>query len=256
MHLEPGGACKGREKPSIYNGCGKRQKRPRSVEIYVVMWKSRLFSGKVALLTRLLRPIRAVNRNFAHCLVMASPSPLDLCWKVKDAPGSSPILPAVRAAVEKHWPETLRNAASVLRDETLAAEIMEAAIEKVVAYLVDRPPEDSEDVSLLLSRFCRQEIRRRRKESNKLVFIDCSVIADTASSHSQISAADAAVDAEKILLDAPPRVREAMMMRYGGSESWSDVAARTATTANAIRKECKRYLDRIRQKLGIPGAPQ
>ena len=67
---------------------------------------------------------------------MASPSPLDLCWKVKDTPGSSPILPALRAAVEKHWPETLRNAAWVLCDETLPAEIMEAAIEKAVAYLV------------------------------------------------------------------------------------------------------------------------
>jgi DNA-directed RNA polymerase specialized sigma24 family protein len=226
------------------------------VEIYLVMWKSGLFSGKVALLTRRLRPIRVVNRIFVDCLVMASPSPLDLCWKVKDAPGSSPILPAVRAAVEKHWPETLRNAASVLRDETLAAEIMEAAIEKAVAYLVDRPPEDYEDVSVILSRFCREEIGRRRKERNKLVFIDCSVISDTASSPSQISATEAAIDAERILMDAPPRVREAMMMRYGSSDSWNDVAARTATTANAIRKECKRYLDRIREKLGILGAPQ
>ena len=187
---------------------------------------------------------------------MASPSPLDRCWKVKDAPGSSPIMPAVRAAVEKHWPETLRVAASVLRDETLAPEIMEAAIEQAVAYLVDHPPEDHDDVSAVVSRFCRQEIGRRRKESSKLVFIDFSVSSNTPSSHSQISAAEAAIDAEKILMDAPPRVREAMMMRYGGSESWSDVAARTATTANAIRKECKRYLDRLREKLGIPGAPQ
>jgi RNA polymerase sigma factor (sigma-70 family) len=187
---------------------------------------------------------------------MASPSPLDRCWKVKDTPGSSPLMPAVRAAVEKHWPETLRDAASVLRDETLAAEIMEAAIEKAVAYLVDHPPEDREDVNAVLSRFCRQEIGRRRKDRTKLVFIDSSVISETPSSQSQISAAEAAIDAEKILLNAPPRVREAMMMRYGGSESWSDVAARTATTANAIRKECKRYLDRIRRQLKVLGARQ
>ena len=187
---------------------------------------------------------------------MASPSPLDRCWKVKDTPGSSPIMPAVRAAVEKHWPDTLRDAASVLRDETLAAEIMESAIEKAVAYLVDHPPEDHEDVNAVLSRFCRQEIGRRRKESTKLVFIDSSVISDTSSSHSEISATEAAIDAEKILLDAPPRVREAMLMRYGSAESWGDVAAKTATTANAIRKECKRYLDRIRRKLGILGSPQ
>jgi DNA-directed RNA polymerase specialized sigma24 family protein len=165
-------------------------------------------------------------------------------------------MPAVRAAVEKHWPETLRDAASVLRDETLAAEIMEAAIEKAVVYLINHPPVNCEDVNAVLSRFCRQEIGRRRKESTKLVFIDSSVISDTFSPQSQISAAEAAIDAEKILINAPPRVREAMMMRYGGSESWSDVAARTATTANAIRKECKRYLDRIRRQLKVLGAGQ
>lgn len=187
---------------------------------------------------------------------MASPTPLDLCWKVKDAPGSSPIMPAVCAAVERHWPETLRSAASVLGDENLAAEIMEVAIEKAVAYLIDHPPEDQEDVSGVLSRFCKQEIGRRRKENAKLVLIDTSLIPDNSSSYSQVSAAEAAVDAEKILADAPPRVRKAMMMRYGNSEPWSDVAARTATTANAIRKECKRYLDRIRQELGILGRGQ
>lgn len=184
---------------------------------------------------------------------MASPSPLDLCWKVKDAPGTSPIMPAVCAAVERHWPETLRSAALVLGDETLAAEIMEAGIEQAVAYLIDHPPEDHEDVSAVLSRFCKQEIRRRRKEIAKLVSIDVSLIPDNSSSCSQVSAAEAAVDAEKILADAPPRVRKAMMMRYGNSEPWSDVAARTSTTANAIRKECKRYLDRIRRELGILG---
>jgi DNA-directed RNA polymerase specialized sigma24 family protein len=68
--------------------------------------------------------------------------------------------------------------------------------------------------------------------------------------------AKALVNAERILADSPPKVREARMMRYGSSESWSDVAARTATSPGAIRKKCKRCLDRIRQKLGILGGPQ
>lgn len=63
MHLKLGGACKEQKKPYTYKGCGKRQKRTRSVEIYPAMWKSRLFSGKVALLTRHLCPIRDVNRT-------------------------------------------------------------------------------------------------------------------------------------------------------------------------------------------------
>jgi hypothetical protein len=71
---------------------------------------------------------------------MASPSPLDRCWVVKDTSSSSLIIAAVRDAVERHWPDTQRAAASVLGDEALAVEIMEKAIEQAVAYLADHPP--------------------------------------------------------------------------------------------------------------------
>ena len=105
---------------------------------------------------------------------MASPSPLDRCWMVKDSLGSSPMMSAVRTAVETHWPETLRAATSALGDEALAAEIMEVAIEQAVAYLADHPPWDQGDVNAVLSRFCKQEVRRRRKQRTPFVFIDFS----------------------------------------------------------------------------------
>ena len=202
-------------------------------------------------------PDQVVNRTLLICLVMASPSPLDRCWVVKDSPGSSQIMLAVRAAVERQWPDTHRAAAYVLGDETLAAEIMEEAIEQAVAYLVDHPPKDHEEVRAVLSRFCKLEVGRRRKQRAPFVFIDSSVASEASSSDSQISAVDAAIDAERILADAPLQsargADDAVRQR---SESWSDVAARTATSPGAIRKKCKRCLDRIRQKLGIPGAPQ
>ena len=101
-------------------------------------------------------------------------------------------MPAVRTAIERHWPDTQRAAASVLGDETLAGEIMEVAIEQAVAYLADHPPEDQEDVSAVLSRFCRQEVGRRRKERRSLVFIDHSFVPEPSTPCSQISAVDAA----------------------------------------------------------------
>jgi RNA polymerase sigma factor (sigma-70 family) len=165
-------------------------------------------------------------------------------------------MPAVRTAVEKHWPDTLHAARSILGDENLASDIMERAIEQAVAYLADHPPENHEDVSAILSRYCRQEVGRRHKERAQFVLIDFSAGIETSSSHSPFSAAEAAIDAEIILRDAPPDVRKAMLMRYGNSESWSDVAATMATSANAIRKRCKRGLDRIREKLGILDTPQ
>jgi DNA-directed RNA polymerase specialized sigma24 family protein len=219
------------------------------------MWKFWLFSGKLAVLTRHLRPIRGQS-DFAHCSVMASPSPLDRCWVLKHSSATTPLMPAMRAAVEQHWPDVQRAAESVLGDEALAAEIMEGAIEQAVAYLADHPPEDQEHVNAILSRFCREEVGRRRKQKARLVFIDSSATSEPPASDTEFSAADAAIDAEKILRDAPPMVREAIMMRYGSSDSWDEVAAMTATTPAAIRMSCKRFIDRMRRKLGILGAGQ
>jgi len=219
------------------------------------MWKSGLFSGTLAVLTRHLRPIRSQS-DFADCSVMASPSPLDRCWMLKGSSATTPLMPAMRAAVEQHWPDVQRTAESVLGDESLAAEIMEKAIEQAVAYLTDHPPENHEHVNAILSRFWREEVGRRRKQNAHLVFIDFSGAAEPSSPDTPFPAADAAVDVEKILRDAPPKVREAMMMRYGSSDSWNDVAAMTATTPAAIRMSCKRFIDRIRRKLGILGSTQ
>jgi RNA polymerase sigma factor (sigma-70 family) len=220
------------------------------------MWKSGSFSGKVGVTESTPAHDPGSQTDFAVCSVMNSPSPLDRCWTVNDWPGVLPMLPAVRAAVEQHWPDMQRAAASVLRDESLATEMMEAAIERAVAYLADHPPEQHEDVSAILARFCREEVGRRRKQQAQLVLVDFSVASEPSSPDTAFSAADAAIDAEKILRDAPAEVREAVMLRYGSSESWREVAARTATSPEAIRKKCKRFLNYIRRELGIPGTPQ
>jgi DNA-directed RNA polymerase specialized sigma24 family protein len=225
------------------------------VEKYHPMWKSWLFSGTLAVLTRHLRPIRSQS-DFVDCSVMASPSPLDRCWVLKGSPAATPLMPAMRAAVEQHWPDVQRTAGSVLGDESLAAEIIERAIEEAVAYLTDHPPENHEDVNATLKRFWREEIGRRRRQRAQLVFIDISAASEPPSPNSPFPAADAVVDAERILRDAPPKVREAILMRYGSSDSWKDVAAMTATTPAAIRMSCKRFIDRIRRKLGIVGSTQ
>jgi DNA-directed RNA polymerase specialized sigma24 family protein len=130
---------------------------------------------------------------------------------------------------------------------------MERAIERTVRYFVDHPERIHEDVRTLLSRFCRLETLRVRTDRGRLTLLDLSDVPDASIPVTTISATDAALDAERILAGAPAKVREAMMMRYGGSESWSDVAARTGTTAEAIRKKCKRCLDQMRRRFGIQG---
>ena len=108
----PAGSGKGQKKPSTCKSCGNRQKRTLVVEKMSEVWKSSLFSGTLALLTRHLRTIRVVIRTLSLAQVMASPSPLDRCWVVKDSPLYLSILPALRAAVEEQWHVTQRSVLS------------------------------------------------------------------------------------------------------------------------------------------------
>ena len=184
---------------------------------------------------------------------MASPSPLDRCWAVKDASQYGSLLTAIHAAIENQWPHTKRAASTILGDEALAGEIMECAIRRTVDYLAEHPEKQNGDARAVLSRFCRLEIRRRRIKRRRSVQIDDATASEAAAPAAPFAAVEAALDIEKMLADAPPKVRAALMMRYGGAETWSEVAQKTATSPEAIRKSCQRYLDRLRRRLGIFG---
>lgn len=113
-------------------------------------------------------------------------------------------MPAVRAAVERPWPDTQRAAAYVLGDETLAAENHGRGDRKSCRLPCRPSPEDHEEVWAVLSRFCKLEVGRRRKQRAPFVFIDSSGASGASSPYSPVSAVDAVIDAERILADAPP----------------------------------------------------
>jgi DNA-directed RNA polymerase specialized sigma24 family protein len=182
---------------------------------------------------------------------MASPSPLDLCWSVTNAPKSELIAPAVRAAVEGQWEQAKQIAAVALGDEALAAEIMEVTIERTAAHLAQCSQFSDQDAQAALARFYKREVRRRQAERRRLVFNTAAIESLSSPAAEPLAAVDAQMDLEKILTATPPHVRTALLMRYGSCESWSEVAAKMATSKDAIRKICKRQLDIIRQRLRI-----
>jgi len=187
---------------------------------------------------------------FVASSVMASPSPLDLCWSVTNTPKSECIALAVRAAVEGHW-EQAKHAAGLLGDEALAPEIMELAIERTVAHLAKCSQFSDQDAQAALARFYRREVRRRQVARRRLLFNNTAIESLPSPVAEPLAAVDARLDLEKILAETPPDLRTALLMRYGSCESWSEVAAKMAISKDAIRKSCNRQLDYIRQRLGI-----
>ncbi len=215
----------------------------------IAVWKSRLFSGKLGLLTR---PASDSSSESVDGSAMAPSPPLHRYSIEKNGSGRHSLLPEIRAAVERRLHEIYRTCTPLDEDES-AAEVIERAIERTKEYFESHPPADSGEADRILGRFWKLEVRRRQRQRAQFAYTDKNVETELGDVDKTFSAIEAALDLEKIFLGAPEPVRQALMMRYGGLEEWNEIAALTGTSAEGIRKSCKRYLDRLRTRLGIRG---
>jgi DNA-directed RNA polymerase specialized sigma24 family protein len=140
-----------------------------------------------------------------------------------------------------------------LDENELAVEVIDRAIERTSEYFANRRPADNAEMDRVLGRFWKLEVRRRQRQRAQFAYRNTSVETELGDVDKAFSALEAALDLDKILLGAPQSVRKALMMRYGGLEEWNEIAALTGTSPEGIRKSCKRYLDRLRTRLGIQG---
>jgi len=184
---------------------------------------------------------------------MAPSPPLHRYSIEKNGSGRHSLLPEIRAAVERRLHEIYRTCTPLEEDES-AAEVIERAIERTTEYFESHPPADSAEADRILGRFWKLEVRRRQRQRAQFAYTDKNIETELGDVDKTFSAIEAALDLEKIFLGAPEPVRKALMMRYGGLEEWNEIAALTGTSAEGIRKSCKRYLDRLRTRLGIRGA--
>ena len=215
----------------------------------IAVWKLRLFSGTLGLLTRLASDS---SSEYVDGSAMAPSPPLPRYSIEKNGSGPRSPLPEIRAAVERRLHEIHRTSMPLDEDE-LAAEVIDRAIERTSEYFANRRPADNAEMDRVLGRFWKLEVRRRQRQSAEFAYRNTSVETELGDVDKVFSALDAALDLDKILLGAPESVRKALMMRYGGLEEWNEIAALTGTSAEGIRKSCKRYLDRLRTRLGIRG---
>ena len=179
---------------------------------------------------------------------MQLPTPSELCWNAKFPPEQEWIEQTIHVAVVNVWRRAHHVAHSQLGNDSLVQEIMEIAIEGAVCRLQTDSPQGPEYVASLLERLFLQEVRRRRKANNRLVYLGSNQELLTGSAQNPHTLVDSAIDLDRILRGIPPDVRIALLLRYSRSR-WSEVAAVLGTSEAAIRLRCKRALDRIRQKL-------
>jgi hypothetical protein len=180
---------------------------------------------------------------------MAVPSPTELCWVMRFAPQGLGMRPVLRAAVEMKWQETRKLAAALLGDDSQAPEITEIAIERTVKHLAGHPPLGVDETGVVFLQFYRREVRRRRKAGLRFTLHGTASDLTMEIPARSLTAVDNRLDLETMLQATKPELRAALLRRYGSNEQWSDVAASVGTTKDAIRKSCKRELDRIRRRL-------
>jgi DNA-directed RNA polymerase specialized sigma24 family protein len=184
---------------------------------------------------------------------MTSPSPSDLCWVIGFTPKGRWIAPVVRAAVGFELEAAREIAASYLGDELLVSEIMELAIQQTAEYLADLNPIGIEETRAILTRFYRNEVRRRQRSNSRLNFRGTSADVEylSPSIDYSFSAIEAELDLERVLGETSADLRRAMLLRYGSRSCWRDVALVMAKSTEAARKICGRELKHIRKRLGL-----
>lgn len=185
---------------------------------------------------------------------MLSPSPSDLIWVIGFSPHSRWIAPVVRAAVRRTWSEAQQIANTQLGDETLAPELMEVAIQQTAEYLASSSPIGVDETAEILSRLYRNAVRRKKRTTRRVLYRGTAREIEflLPPVRSFESAVEADIDLGTILDETPPDLRHAMLMRLGARSSWKDVASATGKSTDAVRMGCRREVERIRKKFGIP----
>jgi hypothetical protein len=181
---------------------------------------------------------------------MTRPSPLDLCWNVRIPSGQEWIETTAHAAINIVWQRAQNTARSHFGDESLAVEMMEVAICKMVDRLNRGSPVDPDQASNILLRLFAQEVRRRRNATRRLVFLGSSEELPNTAAENPFSIVDSVLDLEVILHDIAPEVRLALLLRHSRTR-WSEVAEIIGTSEAGIRVRCQRALNKIRQRLEI-----
>jgi DNA-directed RNA polymerase specialized sigma24 family protein len=181
---------------------------------------------------------------------MRTPSPADLCWNVKFPPEQDWIEESIYAALHRICGRARGAAQPVAGDESLAAELMEVAIEKAVSKLKEGPPAEAPEVALMLCRLYAQEVRRWRRANSKMALFGSIEDLPCDSIQNPLAPVDSAIDLEVILHDEPPSVRLALLLRYSQTQ-WAEVADILECTEASIRVRCRRAIERVRKRLRI-----
>lgn len=184
---------------------------------------------------------------------MPSPSPSELCWVIGFSQKGRWIASAVRDAVAVELENAREIARRFLGDERAAGEIMEFAIQRTAEYFADLSPVDLSETRSILSRFYRNEVRRRRRAEKRYRFMGGASEIESmfAQIDSSFSSVEAQLDLASILENTTPAVRTAMLLRYGSRSEWREVGEFMSKSGEAARKICERELKHLRRYLRI-----
>jgi len=180
---------------------------------------------------------------------MASPAPSDFCWVLNSAPRQTWISRILQTAAEAYWQDARRIVAARVGDESLAAELLEAAVRKTADHFSNSPPAKTEEVVARLGQFFRSEVRRKARKYKRLVFAGSAINLDRSIGYSGTISVESKIDLDTMLYDTEPEIRAALLSRYGNGESWRNIAKRLGITEDAIRKRCHRVLGRLRRRI-------
>jgi DNA-directed RNA polymerase specialized sigma24 family protein len=170
------------------------------------------------------------------------------CWWDRDADAAGRrIREDVRIAAHEIWEEACRRTNAVLRDGTLAADLMERSVAQISRYL-DRvgAPLFSRKHGLLMVAFCRA-LRRQVATSRRLEFVGgSSALSDRAIDEGWIRQLNARLELENLVRHLSERNGQVLMLRAAGFE-WDEISRLLGASVAAVRNSYWREIRKIRR---------
>jgi len=168
-------------------------------------------------------------------------------WWDRDADAAGRrIREDVRIAAHEIWEEACRRTHAVLRDRTLAADLMERSVAQISRYLdrIGAPP-SSRKHGLLMVAFCRA-LRREAATLRRLELVGgSSELSDRTIDDGWVRRLNARLELETLVRGLSERNGQVLMLRASGFE-WNEISRLLGASVAAIRNAYWREIRKIR----------
>jgi hypothetical protein len=185
-----------------------------------------------------------------------SPSPYhtDLSWLLSNRDDDQREMEAkIQLAIDQTWKEASEISRRVLQVAQPPGELWENAIKRTALDLRERPP-GSVDPARSLLRYFELAVRKFRADQARLVQLpEYTEIEEPSNLEAAVVAK---IDLKTMMHSLNPEEQDLILLRYADQGTWKELAALKGRSEGALKKQCARAIEKLRNRFSMHLSPK